>query len=270
MSGVRDITKRSGATASFSSRLNANLGIAAASLIVITFTALWFLFMDAGAVNAKACDDDNMCTNDFAIGLPVSCEHRPASKSATCSDACYVTGKCDGQGHCANADARQCKGWCDSDNDDTCDNLFVFSEGLSEWAYPGPGSSGTTCFVNRCGAWLVYIATVDGAYPGPQASLTCWDMLDPTFLAANRSCIEMHEWLLESDWGADLGFAFFEYHRCQFHWQCAPLNNTALSLLLSSTSARADAVQALANASAAQRPANGTTATILDLWRPRR
>jgi hypothetical protein len=204
------------------------------ALALTVVTGLWFLFVDAGGVRPSTCDDGNMCTVDIGLGVPVTCEHRPAVKTLPCNDGCYAQGKCDGMGHCANADPTACKGYCDTENDVTCDNLFAWNDDmLSYYGYTYPTPPETVCFADTCQAIVPMFWGLFGLLPITGISdHACIDLLDVDFLAANRSCIHIETWLL--DWSnVDLYFDDdpVTVQACAFSWKCSRSNIDLLAAL---------------------------------------
>jgi hypothetical protein len=221
-----------------------NLGLAGAILGFAALVCLWFLILDAPILNAVKCDDNNMCTRDYVIGAPAveSCDHRPAFRSTDCHDACFLRGHCDGLGNCTNGDPTACKGFCDANNDDTCDNLFAWNVNVVDYFLFADLEPFTFCYADQCiaTAWAFWgVGEIETVIEGGIAPpiLDCLDFLDPDFLAANRSCIVTSKRFVDP-------YSLSEFveapttdtiQMCSFAWACSKFDAVAFNTFISSS-----------------------------------
>jgi len=215
----------------------------------IAAASVLYFISETGTIEVAACDDGLECTSgvQYADG---TCSLRRKSAATKCSQ-CYTskTGHCDpASGECVGGNPQDCIGWCDSNNDFYCANLWPMNAAYLEdsgWVY------GTWCFANECTAYASFIVYTEPYFSGDGISgATCTELLDPVFFAANKSCITTERYVLPyfsvevtNDW-----------HTCIYRWTCAQSNQTFLNAHYGISSASERLAQSLGLASASDLP----------------
>lgn len=211
------------------------LGVTGILVAVTVLTAVLASFLvgmapDNGRVSTN-CSDGNQCTVD-RLYRDGHCSHEPLSRATACSDACYTSGHCNGQGAC-NGTATDCKGWCDTTNDWRCDNVFKWNINMVQLfspTFPDP-AVGTSCFANRCQAYAVFETLTDqmnggGVWPVP--AVQCKDLLDQDWWAANGTCIVVRDTAVDATYSdIVVGNADSAFRVCEYAWACAQWDDDA-------------------------------------------
>ncbi len=209
--------------------------VAAAVLLVAVVIVIWLVgvlvHQETSAASVE-CSDHNECTRD-TVRADNTCRHEPYWRKQACS-TCYTAGHCDGAGACTGT-ARACRGWCDTDASDACDNTFTWNTLLLD-LFSTQGAL-TTCYGDVCSAMVTYYDSNRGDDPedNPYAEAdaigpACKSFLDVAWFTANGTCLTMREFQLESDWDDDISTYNKAFHTCEYTWNCAQYNNTWLAL----------------------------------------
>ncbi len=229
------------------------LGIAGIGIIQLTLSP---------DVLSSKCDDGRECTADLLRRTDSTCSQRNLPSNTRCSQ-CYSAGAgahCDGLGECAGGDPTLCFSYCDSDNDNDCDNLFAFNEAFASDAAM---YYDTLCAANECTAAVTFEVVVGGELAlGDEHAIgaaRCEELLDPAFYAANKSCLTIERYVapeFSEQFDND-----YDNHACIYRWKCGKKDQAWLddAYGISATSASAKAK------AAAQRTPTQVLATRLGL-----
>ncbi len=184
--------------------------IGAAAIIVAVVLQI---VLAPGTVNSSKCNDDRECTADLLTPYGTCrIENFPSDKH--CSQ-CYSAGagaKCDGLGECSG-DPTLCFGYCDSDGDDNCENLFTFNEAYLE---DSDITHDTYCSANECTGSFVFPFFAGDNFEYEVSTARCEELLDPAFYAVNKSCLQIERYVMpwdSSDYEWDMQV-------CIYRWKC--------------------------------------------------